>query len=307
MAVPHSKKDKLHNASEDETRGASRLSAAGHGDYHHQAIPCYSTLAQHISTGATKVYLYPHNMSTAPLRGLKVLDLSKVLAGPLCAQYLGDMGAEVVKVEATGGDETRQWPPFRIDADGGRTGTRSSLPTATSAALPWTCATKPGAPLCCAWLPGPTWPSTASAPGSGQAGRGRGHAARPQPAAGVLHYLGLRQRGIDAPRQGLRRDPEAFCGMPAITGEPDGPTGAQPLLGRLTRPRPACANRHPGAAELERERTSRWHCRGCSSQIPLPFFGYFLRPTSAAPSPCARVPATNRCAPTKSSTWLTSR
>lgn len=48
-----------------------------------------------------------------PLDGIKVLDLSKVLAGPLCAQYLGDLGAEIIKVEAVGlGDETRGWPPF---------------------------------------------------------------------------------------------------------------------------------------------------------------------------------------------------
>ena len=57
-----------------------------------------------------------------PLDGLKVLDLSKVLAGPLCAQYLGDMGADVIKIETPGqGDETRHWPPFR-DAGQDKTG-----------------------------------------------------------------------------------------------------------------------------------------------------------------------------------------
>jgi crotonobetainyl-CoA:carnitine CoA-transferase CaiB-like acyl-CoA transferase len=47
-----------------------------------------------------------------PLQGIKVVDLSKVLAGPLCGQYLGELGAEVIKVEPVGtGDDTRGWLP----------------------------------------------------------------------------------------------------------------------------------------------------------------------------------------------------
>ena len=58
-------------------------------------------------------------MKTLPLEGVKVVDLSRVLAGPHCSMALGDLGAHIIKVERSGsGDDTRGWgPPFASDGE----------------------------------------------------------------------------------------------------------------------------------------------------------------------------------------------
>ena len=52
---------------------------------------------------------------SAPLTGLKVIELARILAGPWIGQTLADLGAEVIKVESPQGDDTRTWGPPFID------------------------------------------------------------------------------------------------------------------------------------------------------------------------------------------------
>jgi crotonobetainyl-CoA:carnitine CoA-transferase CaiB-like acyl-CoA transferase len=64
---------------------------------------------------------------TGPLAGLRVFDLSRILAGPTCTQLLGDLGADIIKIERPGaGDDTRKWGPPYIKGKDGRDTTESA-------------------------------------------------------------------------------------------------------------------------------------------------------------------------------------
>ena len=60
-----------------------------------------------------------NSLKDGPLSGLRVLDLSRILAGPTCTQLFGDMGADVIKIERpVAGDDTRRWGPPFVQVDG---------------------------------------------------------------------------------------------------------------------------------------------------------------------------------------------
>ncbi len=218
-------------------------------------------------------------MSSTPLNGLKVLDLSKVLAGPLCAQYLGDMGADVIKVESVAdGDETRHWPPFRTGQAGEETGTVFLSANRNKRSLALDLRSTGGRAIVHRLA---RWADVAiESFGPGAAARLGVDAATLRGLNPRLVHCSISGYGSVGPmRAGKGYDVilQAFCGMLSITGEPDGPPVRSPFS-----PVDQATGLHAligiQAALLERERTGA----GSSVEASLfdtatGFLGYFLQ------------------------------
>ena len=161
-----------------------------------------------------------------PLADIKVLDFSKVLAGPLCTQYLGDMGADVIKVEpCKGGDDTRMWPPFE---DG--TGTIFLSVNRNKRSLALDLKSAEGLEICKRLALQSDVVIESFGPGVAQR-LGIGYddmkAVNPR-----LVYCSISGYGTQGPmKEGKGYDLilQAFTGMLSMTGEPDGPPVRSPF------------------------------------------------------------------------------
>ena len=136
-----------------------------------------------------------------PLAGLLVADFSRILAGPYASMMLGDLGADVVKVEAPGGDDTRTWlPPHAV-----RPRPTTSPSTATSGRSSSTSALRMTAPSPTSWPRAPTSSSRTSSPVGSQVRSGLCVGRRAQPGRRLRLDQRVRFRRRGRP-PGLRPD-----------------------------------------------------------------------------------------------------
>lgn len=155
----------------------------------------------------------------SPLKDLRVVDISRVLAGPLCGQMLADMGADVIKVEAPAGDENRKWGPFNQDREScnylsvnrGKRGIALDLKSEQARGILYALIAKADV-LISSFLP-----ATADALGVGDA------CLRERfPRLVIVNISAFGHRGALAGSPGYDTLAQAFSGIMSITGEADG-------------------------------------------------------------------------------------
>ncbi len=175
--------------------------------------------------------------ATAPspmaLAGVRVLDLSRVLAGPWASQLLGDLGAEIIKIEKPGsGDDTRGWgPPFLTDVDGAATdaayflaANRNKKSVAIDIADP------EGAALVRRLATGcQVVIENFKVGGLARYGLDWARLSADNPALVYCSITGFGQTGPATARPGYDFMIQAIGGLMSVTGQPDGAAGAEPM------------------------------------------------------------------------------
>ncbi len=168
---------------------------------------------------------------TAPLVGLRVLDLSRVLAGPWCTQLLADLGADVIKIEKPGsGDDTRHWGPpwhdqggekvaaYFLSANRGKKSAAIDITTAEGAELVRRLASYSDVVV-----------ENFKVGGLAKYGIGAASLRAANPRLIVASITGFGQDGPYAERAGYDYMIQAMGGLMSITGQPDGAPGGGPM------------------------------------------------------------------------------
>ena len=169
--------------------------------------------------------------SSGPLAGIRVLDLSRVLAGPWCTQLLADLGAEVIKIERPGvGDDTRHWGPpwhgegerrvaaYFLSANRGKRSAAIDFATEEGAAL-----VRQLAERCDVVV------ENFKVGGLARFGLDAASLRAANPRLIVASITGFGQDGPYAERAGYDFIIQGMGGMMSITGHPDGEPGGGPL------------------------------------------------------------------------------
>jgi crotonobetainyl-CoA:carnitine CoA-transferase CaiB-like acyl-CoA transferase len=167
------------------------------------------------------------------LSHIRVLDLSRILAGPWATQILADLGAEVIKVERPGrGDDTRSWgPPFLRDADGGDTSESAYYLSANRGKKSVTIdITSEEGQALVRRLAERSDVVIENFKVGGLARYGLDYASLREPNPGLIYcsITGFGQTGPERDRAGYDAMIQAMGGLMGITGEPEGRPGAGP-------------------------------------------------------------------------------
>jgi len=170
----------------------------------------------------------PASRRSGPLAGLRLFDLSRILAGPTCTQLLGDLGADVIKIERPGaGDDTRKWGPPYLKGEGGKDTTESAYYLASNRNKRSVTIdiAKPEGQALAKRLIAKCDIMVENFKAGDMARYGLSHAdlKGAQPALIYCSISGFGQTGPYAPRAGYDMLAQGIGGMMSVTGEPDRP------------------------------------------------------------------------------------